>query len=324
MSEEEQERFEDYLELEQYIEQLRWQNSARLPANLTPQQRRIYGMATLFHTATPRVADPSPEFRTQLRQRLLKKIRDDDEGQRAMGADSPPAPIIPSQSPTAIPEIPGNQPYRHATDAQNVKGETDIGDTNNVQSSTQGKKPIRRIYQSNRVSQPDQVSPSQPENTNVTKRKTRGVSRRILFTGGTVAATLLAGAGIGVALGHALEPQVDLHPHIKGDEWHQVTAVGQLGNGPVTFSTNTIMGYVMRQTENTSDEPIIAFSAACTHLGCIVQWNESTRQFPCPCHGRTFDAEGNPVYRENQPHYLSLPRLETKTENGYIYVKVPK
>jgi Rieske Fe-S protein len=323
MSEEEQERFEDYLELEKYIEQIRMQRSARLPANLTPQQMRIYGMAMLFHTATPRVSDPRPEFSMQLKQRLLKQIREDDEKQEAIGAGHPPAPTTPLQSPTAITDLQGNHPLIHPSDARLANRNTNAEHANNDPPPTQGERKLRRIYQNNRAFQPDQVSSPNPENAKVKKRKTRGVSRRTLFTGGTIAATLLAGAGIGAVVEHSLEPQIDLNPHIKGDEWHQVTQVGLLGNGPVSFSTNTITGYVMRQSENASDESIIAFSAACTHLGCIVQWNESARQFPCPCHGRTFDTTGNPVYRENQPHFMSLPRLETKTENGYIYVKVP-
>jgi len=35
-----------------------------------------------------------------------------------------------------------------------------------------------------------------------------------------------------------------------------------------------------------------AFSAVCTHLGCIVQWNEAAGEIRCPCHGARFDTEG--------------------------------
>jgi len=35
-----------------------------------------------------------------------------------------------------------------------------------------------------------------------------------------------------------------------------------------------------------------AFSAVCTHLGCLVKWNAAKSEFLCPCHGGVFDANG--------------------------------
>jgi cytochrome b6-f complex iron-sulfur subunit len=289
MSEEVQERVEDYLGLERYIEQLRLQRSARLPDNLAPQQTHIYGMAQLFHTATLRVADPHPEFITQLGQRLREQLPAEEQS-------SEPAATNPTSSP-------------------------------------QGKGQFRTIFRQNQISQPAHISSTHPESTNVKKHRRQGARKRVgasptptaPFTRrklATIAAEALVTAGVGAGAGaviqHSLEEQrPDPNPTIPGDAWHLVTTVEQLGKDPIHFTTATISGYVIRQANPT--EPIIAFSAACTHLGCTVQWQKNQHQFECPCHGSIFDAKGN-----TRSRYRPLPSLETRLdEKGNIYVKVP-
>ena len=62
----------------------------------------------------------------------------------------------------------------------------------------------------------------------------------------------------------------------------------------------------------------VVLSRVCSHLNCLVRWEESKRQFLCPCHGGVFDEEGNVVAG---PPPRALEKLSVKVEDGVLYVK---
>jgi cytochrome b6-f complex iron-sulfur subunit len=54
---------------------------------------------------------------------------------------------------------------------------------------------------------------------------------------------------------------------------------------------------------------VSALSLICTHLGCLVQWQEARQQFFCPCHDGRFDRDGDVLAG---PPSLPLERLPVK------------
>lgn len=45
-----------------------------------------------------------------------------------------------------------------------------------------------------------------------------------------------------------------------------------------------------------ADGTIHAVSAVCTHMGCLVGWNETDRTWDCPCHGSRFALDGAVIH----------------------------
>lgn len=56
---------------------------------------------------------------------------------------------------------------------------------------------------------------------------------------------------------------------------------------------------------------IHALSAYCTHMGCVVNWNNSERSWDCPCHGSRFDYSGQVLHG---PAVKDLAKKEVGTE----------
>jgi len=65
------------------------------------------------------------------------------------------------------------------------------------------------------------------------------------------------------------------------------------------------------------DRDVVAFSAACTHMGCGVQYREG--RFVCPCHNSMFDpAVNGQVYQGLATSYLPQIALRVDGRTGDI------
>jgi nitrite reductase/ring-hydroxylating ferredoxin subunit len=254
-----QERFEDYLELEHFIEELQAGHTAHPPAELTPDKAQIYRMAALFRSASPDEVAPRPEFAAELQARLEHELQEPSKTRHF--------PFI-------------------------------------------SKKPQTRPH----------------------------VSRRALLAGGAaaVAASLAIGAGIERVVDQSSQAttgqlpaswQTPIVPQGVASTWLFVATLAEVGDSAIRFATDSIVGYLIRNDgdsgETLKEGPIIAVSAACTHMGCIVQWQDSDRKYHCPCHGGVFTEYGKPDTSSAVRYLTSLPRLETKIENNEVYVRVP-
>lgn len=62
-----------------------------------------------------------------------------------------------------------------------------------------------------------------------------------------------------------------------------------------------------------------AFSAVCTHLGCIVRWESGMEHLYCACHGGMFGPDGQVV---GGPPPRPLPRYPVEVREGQVFVKI--
>jgi cytochrome b6-f complex iron-sulfur subunit len=61
----------------------------------------------------------------------------------------------------------------------------------------------------------------------------------------------------------------------------------------------------------------LALSAICTHLHCVVNWNEILKKFECPCHGAKFNQNGE-VLEGPPPRPLDLYKVQIIAGNVVI------
>ncbi len=66
---------------------------------------------------------------------------------------------------------------------------------------------------------------------------------------------------------------------------------------------------------------ITAFSAVCTHLGCLVKWMPNEGTFFCPCHAGKFDANGVNISGP-PPTPLTAYAVETDSESRIMLKKI--
>ena len=147
-----------------------------------------------------------------------------------------------------------------------------------------------------------------------------GWSRRRLFQlTGAAAAAVVAGIGIDRALPHpdTTSPIGPRDMAIANGRWVAVVPVAAVSaNTAVRFSAGAVEGFVINRGGS-----LHALSAVCTHMGCIVRFNQAHSSLDCPCHGASFALDGSPI---NHDYLQSLPQLASRVNGDMVEVQVNK
>ncbi len=304
MPDEDQERVEDYLELERYIEKLQADHVAHLPEDMTVEQARIYHMVALFRSTASEAVEPRPEFLERLEAHLFTQLHPSSEEKTVQEKVSLSS---------------DNRPRELAVPLQSERTQVR---TEEQSSSPQKQVPRKRIMLSRRGLLTGAASVAASLGIGA------GAEYTIERIEGTGSAAKTQGQDAGTTDSRSWNSATPLVGNVP-TTWLHVTSLAELRSGAARFATDSIVGYVVHlvQEENhAKDYPdeVIALSAACTHMGCLVQWQDTDRRFHCPCHNGLFEASGEQVNKPGYTRYLApLPRLKTKIENGNVYVEVP-
>ncbi len=154
------------------------------------------------------------------------------------------------------------------------------------------------------------------------------VSRRKFLTAGigVISGTIIVGLG-GAAMVSIAAPAITNKQQGKWVSAGNIAELppGQFSQVNLTYDAKDgwmdgkfkMLAYVKVEGENIS-----AFSATCSHLGCNVNYDESTGGFKCPCHTGMYDKNGKNV---SGPPPHPLKKLEAKIEDGKLMVNtLPK
>ena len=143
---------------------------------------------------------------------------------------------------------------------------------------------------------------------NTTQTDKKPISRRRLLAYAWIGAAVIV---IGELIGGTF---AFLWPRRKGPKVETVFIAGKVTD----FKAGEVIPFRKERTLILrTEEGFLAISAICTHLHCIVNWNEVHKRFECPCHGAKFNEYGE-VLEGPPPRPLDLYKLQVVAGNVVI------
>lgn len=107
----------------------------------------------------------------------------------------------------------------------------------------------------------------------------------------------------------------------------EISSSGQLNEAvkleelPPGSSVQTAVGGHQILIHRQSEQTVHAYSAVCSHQGCIVgATDDASEVFICPCHSSNFDKHTGEAVAG--PAQLPLTRHQTLIQNGWVLVEV--
>jgi menaquinol-cytochrome c reductase iron-sulfur subunit len=141
---------------------------------------------------------------------------------------------------------------------------------------------------------------------------------------GGIAVAAFALPSLGFALGPLFEDQLpDTYQDVGPEkDFNPETYVPKvISIAPDTGEAGKSTIYVRRtdpaRDEKNTDQPYVAISTRCAHLGCPVRYVNASRRFICPCHGGVYGFQGEVT---GGPPVRPLDRFYTKVEGGRVLV----
>ncbi|MFF5987132.1 FAD-dependent oxidoreductase [Prauserella flavalba] len=83
--------------------------------------------------------------------------------------------------------------------------------------------------------------------------------------------------------------------HLVGDHVRALRTPAELDQLPAGEATVTRVGAKMTAAYRAPDGELHAVSARCTHLGCLVTFNNAEQTWDCACHGSRFGTDGTVI-----------------------------
>jgi cytochrome b6-f complex iron-sulfur subunit len=96
-------------------------------------------------------------------------------------------------------------------------------------------------------------------------------------------------------------------------------ALGQLDDFPLGTAKRVVVHDRPVLVVREASGEVRAFLAACTHLGCIVDYAAERGRIECPCHGGAFGLDGRSL---EGPPLRPLQELAVTVERGALIVRL--